>query len=157
MYILGLGAQMQNVITLFFHIITPCCPQDSWWVSFVLWLLVFLLLVHLCRHLGFPGSSAGIESACNAWDPGLIPGLWRFPGEHMSYPLQYSLAFLIAQSLKDPPAMRDIWVRSLGCKYPWRRSWQPTPVFLPGEYPWTEEPGGLQSMGSQISWTRLSN
>ena len=34
-------------------------------------------------------------------------------------------------------------------KIPWRRAWQPTPVFLPGESPWTEEPGGLQSMGSQ--------
>ena len=34
-------------------------------------------------------------------------------------------------------------------KIPWRSSWQPTPVFLPGESPWTEEPGGLQSMGSQ--------
>jgi len=30
---------------------------------------------------------------------------------------------------------------------PWRRTWQPTPVFLPREFPWTEEPGGLQSMG----------
>jgi len=29
----------------------------------------------------------------------------------------------------------------------WRRKWQPTPVFLPGRIPWTEEPGGLQSMG----------
>ena len=34
-------------------------------------------------------------------------------------------------------------------KAPWRRAWQPTPVFLPGESPRTEEPGGLQSMGSQ--------
>ena len=34
-------------------------------------------------------------------------------------------------------------------KIPWRRAWQPTPVFLPGESPWTEEPGKLQSMGSQ--------
>ena len=32
---------------------------------------------------------------------------------------------------------------------PWRRAWQPTPVFLPGESPWPEEPGGLQSTGSQ--------
>ena len=37
------------------------------------------------------------------------------------------------------------WVR----KIPWRRAWQPTPVFLPGESPWTEEPGGLQSTGLQ--------
>ena len=39
----------------------------------------------------------------------------------------------------------DPWVR----KIPWRRVWWPTPVFLSGESPWTEEPGGLQSMGSQ--------
>ena len=32
---------------------------------------------------------------------------------------------------------------------PWRRAWQPTPVFLPGESPWTEEPGRLQPMGFQ--------
>ena len=40
-------------------------------------------------------------------------------------------------------------VQSLGWEDPWSREWQPTPVFLPGESPWTEEPGGLQSMGSQ--------
>ena len=34
-------------------------------------------------------------------------------------------------------------------KIPWRRKWQPTPVCLPGEFPWTEEPGGLRPMGSQ--------
>ena len=34
-------------------------------------------------------------------------------------------------------------------KIPWRRAWQPTPVVLPGEALWTEEPGGLQFMGSQ--------
>ena len=37
------------------------------------------------------------------------------------------------------------WVR----KIPWRRAWQPAPVFLPGEFPWTEEPGRPQSKGSQ--------
>ena len=38
----------------------------------------------------FPGGSAGKESACNAGDLGLIPGLGRSPGEGNSYPLQYS-------------------------------------------------------------------
>ena len=38
----------------------------------------------------------------------------------------------------------DPWVG----KIPWRRAWQPTPVFLPGESPWPEEPGGLWSTGS---------
>jgi len=36
----------------------------------------------------------------------------------------------------------------LTCSVCWRRQWQPTPVLLPGKFPWTEEPGGLQSMGS---------
>ena len=39
---------------------------------------------------GFPGGSVGKESACNAGDLGLIPGLGRFPGEGKGYPLQYS-------------------------------------------------------------------
>ena len=39
----------------------------------------------------------------------------------------------------------DPWIR----KIPWRRKWQPTPVFLPRRIPWTEEPGGLESTGSQ--------
>ena len=41
-------------------------------------------------YLGFPDSSAGKESACNAGDLGLIPGLGRSPGEGKGYPLQYS-------------------------------------------------------------------
>ena len=36
-------------------------------------------------------------------------------------------------------------------RVPWRREWQPTPVFLAGESPWTEEPGGLQCMGHKES------
>ena len=47
--------------------------------------------------MGFPGSSAGKESACNAGDPGLIPGLGRSPAEGLGYPLQYSWASLVAQ------------------------------------------------------------
>ena len=39
----------------------------------------------------------------------------------------------------------DLWVR----KIPWRREWQPIPLFLPRESPWTAEPGMLQSIGSQ--------
>ena len=40
--------------------------------------------------VGFPGNSGSKESACNAGDPGLIPGLRRFPGKGIGYPLQYS-------------------------------------------------------------------
>ena len=45
----------------------------------------------------------------------------------------------------------DPWVG----KNPWRRIWLSTPVFLPGESPWTEEPGGLQSVGLQSAYTML--
>ena len=63
----------------------------------------------------------------------------------------------MALVVKSPPANVGIvrggfdpWV----WKIPWRRAWQPTPVFLSEESPWTEKPGGLQSVGSQ-SLTRL--
>ena len=45
--------------------------------------------------LGFPCSSAGKESTCNAGDPGLIPASGRSPGEGIDYPLQYFLACLV--------------------------------------------------------------
>ena len=173
---------------------------------------------------GFPGSSAGKEATCNAREPGSIPGSGRSAGEGRDYPLQYSWASLVAQlvknlpamwensvqslgwedllekgqtgyplryswaslvaqllMLKNPPAMQETWVQPLGwedplekgkathssiltwripwtvmpggkepacqsrrCKrpgfdprvgkIPWRRAWQPTPVFLPGEF-----------------------
>ena len=62
----------------------------------------------------FPDSSVGKESTCNAGDPGAIPGLGRFAGEGVGYPLQYSWAALVAQLVKKPPAMRETWVQSLG-------------------------------------------
>ena len=42
-------------------------------------------------------------------------------------------ASLVAQRLKRLPAMQETWVRSLGQEDPWKRKWQPTPVFLRGE------------------------
>ena len=59
--------------------------------------------------LGFPYSSAGKESACNAGDPGLIPGSGRSAGVGIGYPLQYSWTSLVAQLIKNPPAMWETW------------------------------------------------
>ena len=67
---------------------------------------------------GFPDSSVGKESASNAEDPGLIPGLGRSPGEGIGCPLQYSWASLVAQIVKNLPAMWETWVRSLGWEDP---------------------------------------
>ena len=70
--------------------------------------------------MGFPGSSEGKQSVCNARDPGSIPGLGRSLGEGNCKPLQYSC---LESSMERIP-------------------------FLPREFP-PEEPGGLQSTGSQ--------
>ena len=59
---------------------------------------------------GFPDSSVGKESACNAGDPDSIPGLERSAGEGTDYPLQYSWASLVAQLIKNLPAMWETWV-----------------------------------------------
>ena len=67
---------------------------------------------------GFPDSSVGKESAYDAGDPGLIPGLERSAGEGIGYPLQYSWASLVAQLVKNPPAMWEIWVQSLSWEDP---------------------------------------
>ena len=50
----------------------------------------------------------------NAGDPSLIPGLGRSPGKGIGYPLLYSWASLVAQMVKNPPAMQETWVLSLG-------------------------------------------
>ena len=60
-------------------------------------------------------------------------------------------AYLVAQMVKNPPAMRETWVQSLGLEDPLEedRTWQPPPVFSPGESLWTKESGRLQSIGLQ--------
>ena len=59
---------------------------------------------------GFPDSSAGKESACSAEDLGSIPGSERSAGEGIGCPLQYSWTSLVAQLVKNPPAMQETWV-----------------------------------------------
>ena len=60
-------------------------------------------------------------------------------------------ASLVAQMVKNPPAMPETWVQSLHCRFPGRH--RNPPVFLPGESPWIEEPGRLQSLGLQLNTT----
>ena len=107
---------------------------------------------------GFPGSSAGKESTCNAGDPGSIPGSAKCPGEGIGYPLQYSWASLVAQTVKNLTAIRENGVRSLGWEDPLETetaTHSSTPAW---RIPWAEEPGGLQSTESPRSRTteRLS-
>ena len=87
--------------------------------------------------MGFPCSSAGEESACNAGDPSLIPGLGRSPGEGIGYPLQYSWASLVAQLVKNPLAMQNTWVRSQDWEDPLEKGTATHSSILAWRIPWT--------------------
>ena len=66
--------------------------------------------IEVYTFMGFLDSSVGKESACNAGDPGSIPGLGSSPGEGIGYLLQYSWAAPVAQMVKNLPAMQETWV-----------------------------------------------
>ena len=87
--------------------------------------------------MGFPDSSLGKESACNAGDPGLIPGAGRSPGEGIGYPLQYSWVSLVAQLVKIPPTMQETWVQSLGWEDPPEKGEASHSSILAWRIPWT--------------------
>ena len=84
-------------------------------------------------HMGWedpPDGSVGKESTCKAGDLGLIPGLRGSPEERKGYPLQYaglenSMDCIVHRVAKSLTRLSDFHF--------WRRAWQPTPGFLPGE------------------------
>ena len=98
---------------------------------------------------GFPDSSAGKKSACNARDPGSIPGLRRSPREGIGYPLQFSWVSLVAQMVKNLPAVQEIWLRSLGWEDPLEEGMATHSSILAWRIPGTGEPGKLESMRLQ--------
>ena len=79
----------------------------------------------------------------------MIPGSGRSAGEGIGHPIQYSEAFLVAQLVKNLPAMQETWVRSLGWKDSLEKGKAIHSSILAWRIPWTEEPGRLQSMGPQ--------
>ena len=92
-----------------------------------------------------PGIPAGKESACNAWDPGLIPGSGRSPGEGIGYPLQYSCASLVAQLVTNLPAIRETRVRSLGWEDTLEKGKAIHSSILARRIPWTSPWGYKKS------------
>ena len=85
----------------------------------------------------FPDISVGKESACNAVDSSSIPGSGRSPGERIGYPLQYSWPSLVAQLVKNLPAMWETWVRSLGWEDPLEKGKATHSSILAWRIPWT--------------------
>ena len=78
------------------------------------WLIKINITQRLKEKMGFPDSLVSKESTCSAGDPGWIPGSGRYAGEGIGYLLQYSWASLVAQLVKNPPAMWETWVQFLG-------------------------------------------
>ena len=86
-------------------------------------------------------------------------GSHRIGHDYVNNPLQCSRASLVAQMVKILPAMQETWFSPWVGKITWSKAQKLTPVFLPGESPWTEEPGGLQSIGVQRvrrAWNNLA-
>ena len=75
-----------------------------------------------------------VKTACNTEDPSFIPGSGRSTREGIGYPLQYSWASLVAQLVKNLPAMRRPGIDSWVGKIPQRRVWPLIAVFWPGEF-----------------------
>ena len=87
--------------------------------------------------MGFPDSSVGKESACNAGDPGSNPGSGRSTGEGTGYPLKYSWASLVAQLVKNLPAMQETLVQSLSWEDPLEKGQATHSSILTWRIPWT--------------------
>ena len=96
-----------------------------------------VVVTAVCERKGFPDSSVGKESACSAEDTGSIPVLGKSAGEGIGYPFQYSWASFVAQLVKNPPAMRETWVQSLGWEDPLERGKATHSSILAWRIPWT--------------------
>ena len=81
-------------------------------------------IAQLVKHqtFGLPGSSAGKESSCNAGDPCWIPGPGRSPIKENGNSLQYFWVSLVAQIVKNLPAMWETWVQLLAWEDPLERA-----------------------------------
>ena len=95
------------------------------------------LTVSLQPLRGFPDSSVGKESACNAGDPGLILEWGRSTGEGIDYPLQYYWASTVAQLVKNLPEMQETWIQYLGWEAPLEKGKATYSSILAWRIPWT--------------------
>ena len=104
----------------------------------MIWIICVLIFARgLSVYQGFPDGSVGKESTCNAGDTGSISESGRSAGEGIGYPLQSSWASLVAQLVKNLPAMRETWVRSLGWEDPLENGKATHSSILAWRIPWT--------------------
>ena len=106
-------------------------------------------------HWGFPNSSVGKESTCNAVDPGSIAGSGRSAGEGIGYLLQDCSASLVAQLVKTLGAMQETWVWSLGWENPLEKGKATLSNILAWRIPWTERLALSLFTGPLSRWSNL--
>ena len=87
--------------------------------------------------------------------PSSIPGSGGTPGEEVAYPLQYSWAPLMAQTVKYPPAMQETWVQSLGRENPLKEGMATHSSILAGRSPMDRGAWRAVVHGVTKSWTQL--
>ena len=104
-----------------------------------------------------PGTSAGKQLTCKAGDPGLIARLARSPGGGYGNPLQYSWASLVAQTVKNPPAMQETLVRFLGQEDPLEKGAGTHSSIHAWRIPMDKGAWRAIVPGVAKSWTRLSD
>ena len=102
----------------------------------------------------FPCNSVGQASTCNAGDPSSIPGSGRSPGEGIGYPLQYTWASLVAQMVKNPPAMQGILVQSVDSQDPLEDSMASHSSILAWRIPMDRGAWRVVVHGVANSWTQ---
>ena len=112
-----------------------------------------ILIVPFCKwgRWGIILLSIYVKSAAKHWNLRHLVTPWHLFHTRRLL-LYWKWHSLVAQTIRNPPA---IWKTRVG-KISWRRAWQPTLVFLPGEFPWTEEPAVLQA-GVTKSRAQLSD
>ena len=106
--------------------------------------------------MGFPGGSAGKQSSCNAGDPGLIPRLGRSASEGICYPVQHSWTSLVAQLVKNLPAMKETWVWSLGWEDLLEKGMATLSSSLAWRSPWTIYSPWGRKESDRTEWLSLS-
>ena len=145
-YILGEGYKAVRIVLLLLQ--KSCCHHRG---------RICLSIKLTQREEGSPSSLDGKASACNAGDPGSIPGSGRSPGERNGNPLQYSClpaphhpkeglketfrTSLVAQMVKHLPIVRETWVQSLGQEDLLEKEMETHSIILAWKIPWMEEPG----------------
>ena len=123
------------------------------------------LLDHMVAlFLGFYGTSIRYSTAAvptyiltnSVGDPGSITGSGSSPGEEIGHPLQYSWAFLVAQMVKNLPAIQEAWVRSLGWEDPLEEGMATHSSILAWRIPMDRGEWWAAVHEVTKSWTRLS-